>query len=170
MSSGAHSNYCITEKASTPDPIASPCALSRFALLPPFRSSPQRYAHGGYSPLSGFSISAQRLSTAGKTTRTQHLNGTALSYWPGVPVRKRKLEAISCSNPTCRPSTPANSFSSDQPACARVALDAGEAMRRRCQYTLDIEDASRTVLLSTYLKACTTCTDRYCLASFDKLG
>ncbi|UKZ60066.1 uncharacterized protein TrAtP1_001353 [Trichoderma atroviride] len=72
-----------------------------FRLAPRFLTStllsqdalPLRYARGGYSPLSGFSISAQRLSTAGKTTRTQQVNGTALSYWPGDVRTRNRMPA-----------------------------------------------------------------------------
>ncbi|KAL7971187.1 hypothetical protein HDV63DRAFT_345952 [Trichoderma sp. SZMC 28014] len=67
-------------EASTPDPIASPCALSRFALLPPF---PRPHSAMPMVATRRCPASASARSASPQTTRTRRLNGTAFKYWLG---------------------------------------------------------------------------------------
>lgn len=153
MSSGAHSNCSISHhrEASTPDPIASPVPCHASLCFPHFLV-PTALCPWGL--LAALRLQHQRAAPLHSRQNDTHpaVEWHSFKLLARGPVPKRKLEAIASPNPTSRPSTPANSFSNDQPACARVALDAGEAIHRRCQYTLDDRDASRTVLLSTYME------------------
>ncbi|KAH8123995.1 hypothetical protein LI328DRAFT_168922 [Trichoderma asperelloides] len=136
MSSGAHSNFSITERLRHLIRLPRPVPYHAALCLPHF------FVPTALCPwwlLAAVRLQHQRAATLHSRQDDTHQavewHSFKLLSLPGGPCERENLRP-SHIHPTSRPSTPANSFSNDQPACARVALDAGEAIRRRCQYTL----------------------------------
>lgn len=161
MSSGAHSNFSITERLRhlirLPRPVPYHAALGFPHFLVPTALCP-------WWLLAAVRLQHQRAATlhSRQNDTRQAIEWHSFKLLSRGPVQKRKLEAIAC--PPHMPTQYPSEFLQQRPTSLRQSRS---GCRRSDSQEVPIytKDASRTVLLPT----CESI-DRYCLANFDKLG